>query len=220
MRKFLQYLFFKSSDFGFKKVFFAVFGWYFTPWIRIRIQEAKILQIQRIRLLSTDKNYSSYCIWRRCKLHNCSLRCTIIHRTVVCTVQAEGASYVTVHCTVVQRTIVCTVQAAGASYVTVQRTIVCTVQAAGGSYITVYCTVVQRTIVCTVQAAGASYVTVHCTVVKKYSLYYSGHRSKLHNCKLQCTIIHRTIDCTVQAAGASYVTVHCTFVQSTVVCSV
>ena len=31
----------------------AVFGWYFTPWIQIRIQEAKILRIQRIRILST-----------------------------------------------------------------------------------------------------------------------------------------------------------------------
>ena len=31
--------------------FFAVFGWYFAPWIRI--QEAKILRIKRIRILST-----------------------------------------------------------------------------------------------------------------------------------------------------------------------
>ena len=51
--------FFKSSDLslGLKKFFFAVFGWYFTPWIRIflriRIQEAKILRIQRILILST-----------------------------------------------------------------------------------------------------------------------------------------------------------------------
>ena len=37
--------------------FFSVFGSYVTPWIRlflrIRIQEAKILWIQRIRILST-----------------------------------------------------------------------------------------------------------------------------------------------------------------------
>ena len=33
---------------GVKKAFFAVFGWYFTPWIRI--QEDKILRIQRIRI--------------------------------------------------------------------------------------------------------------------------------------------------------------------------
>ena len=44
---------FNSSDLGFrrKEVIFAAFGWYFTPWIRI--QEAKILRIQRIRILST-----------------------------------------------------------------------------------------------------------------------------------------------------------------------
>ena len=35
---FIISLIFKSSDFGFryKKFFFAVFGRYFTPWIRIR----------------------------------------------------------------------------------------------------------------------------------------------------------------------------------------
>ena len=33
------------------KSFFSVFDWYFTPWIRI--QEAKVLRIQRIRILST-----------------------------------------------------------------------------------------------------------------------------------------------------------------------
>ena len=37
---------------GVKKFFFAVFGSFFTPRIRIRIHEAKILWIQRI--LSTD----------------------------------------------------------------------------------------------------------------------------------------------------------------------
>ena len=49
--------FFKSSDFGFrsKKGFLAVFGWYFTHWIRI--QEAKIL---RIRILSTEFNVYSF----------------------------------------------------------------------------------------------------------------------------------------------------------------
>ena len=36
------------------KTFFAVFGWYFTPWIRI--QEAKILRIRRIRILSIAWN--------------------------------------------------------------------------------------------------------------------------------------------------------------------
>ena len=42
-----------------KWILFAVFGWYFAPWIRIflpiriRIQEAKILRTQRIRILST-----------------------------------------------------------------------------------------------------------------------------------------------------------------------
>ena len=53
IRKILQsLLFFISSelDFRSKKFFFAVFGRYFTPWIRIRIQEAKILRIQRIRI--------------------------------------------------------------------------------------------------------------------------------------------------------------------------
>ena len=55
-------------DFWSKKVFFAVFGWYLLfcpldpdPWIciflRIRIQEAKILRIQRI--LSTDQSFYS-----------------------------------------------------------------------------------------------------------------------------------------------------------------
>ena len=57
-------LFFKSADFGFrsKKVFFCSFWLIFypldlDPWIRtflrIRIQEAKILRIQRIRILLT-----------------------------------------------------------------------------------------------------------------------------------------------------------------------
>ena len=44
-------------NFRSKIFFFAAFGWYFTPWIRIflriRIQEAKILRIQRILILST-----------------------------------------------------------------------------------------------------------------------------------------------------------------------
>ena len=52
--------FFNSSDLEFesKILFVAVFGWY-VPWIhiflriRIRIQEAKILRIRRIRILST-----------------------------------------------------------------------------------------------------------------------------------------------------------------------
>ena len=45
---FFSLSFFKSSDLGVKKSFF-------TPWIRIRIQEAKILRIQRIwiRILIT-----------------------------------------------------------------------------------------------------------------------------------------------------------------------
>ena len=46
---------------GVKFFFFAVYGWYFTPCIRIflriririRIQEARMLRIQRIRILST-----------------------------------------------------------------------------------------------------------------------------------------------------------------------
>ena len=41
------------------KKFFSVFCCYFTPWIRrflrIRIQEANILRIQRIRILTTEK---------------------------------------------------------------------------------------------------------------------------------------------------------------------
>jgi len=41
---------------GVKQFFFAIFGWDFTPWIRIRIQKAKILRIQRIRILSTERN--------------------------------------------------------------------------------------------------------------------------------------------------------------------
>ena len=66
-------LFFKNSDFDFKskKVFFAVFGWYFTPWnrirgsayfLRIRIQEAIIW------ILSTTfypENHLFYPIQRR-----------------------------------------------------------------------------------------------------------------------------------------------------------
>ena len=42
---------------GVNKFFYSVFGSYVTPWsrifLRIRIQEAKILWIQRIRILST-----------------------------------------------------------------------------------------------------------------------------------------------------------------------
>ena len=58
-------IFFKSSDLGVKKFFFLSFWLIFypldpDPWIRIflriRIQEAKILWIQRIRFLSTDFN--------------------------------------------------------------------------------------------------------------------------------------------------------------------
>ena len=53
--------FFNTSYFGFesKKFFVAVFGWYFSPFVRIRvfllirIQEAKIVGIQWIRILST-----------------------------------------------------------------------------------------------------------------------------------------------------------------------
>ena len=48
VRKFVQSLFFKRFR---SKKLFAVFGWYFTSWIQI--QEAKILRIQRIRILST-----------------------------------------------------------------------------------------------------------------------------------------------------------------------
>ena len=51
--------FFECLDLGLeaKKFLFALFGRYFSPWIRIilqiRIQEAKILRIQQIRILST-----------------------------------------------------------------------------------------------------------------------------------------------------------------------
>ena len=62
MRKFFNHSFFSKVQiwcFGVKKIFFAVFGWYFIPWLRIRIflririPEAKILRIKRIRILST-----------------------------------------------------------------------------------------------------------------------------------------------------------------------
>ena len=64
MRKSLYLPFFKSSDFGFrgKQVFFLqylvdILPLDPDPWIRtflrIRIQKAKILWIQRIRILST-----------------------------------------------------------------------------------------------------------------------------------------------------------------------
>ena len=50
--------FLKSSNLAFrsKKVLFVIFDWYLIPWIRI--QEAKILRIQRIRIriLSTALN--------------------------------------------------------------------------------------------------------------------------------------------------------------------
>ena len=60
LRKFLKSLFINSLNLNFesKIYFFAVFDWYFASWIRIRIQEATILRIQRIRILSTDKNTS------------------------------------------------------------------------------------------------------------------------------------------------------------------
>ena len=47
-------LFFQKFRFEFmrKKFFFAVFGWHFTPWIRTRIQEAKILRIRWSQNLS------------------------------------------------------------------------------------------------------------------------------------------------------------------------
>ena len=53
MRKFYNLFFFKSSELslGVRIFFSSVFGLYFTSWIRI--QEAKILRIQRIRILST-----------------------------------------------------------------------------------------------------------------------------------------------------------------------
>ena len=61
-----QNIFFSSLDrvLRAKDVFSLVYGWYFDldpdPWIRIylriRIQEAKMLQIQRIRILSTGFN--------------------------------------------------------------------------------------------------------------------------------------------------------------------
>ena len=44
-----------------------------------------------------------------------TVHCTVVKRTIVCTVKAAGASYITVHFTVVHRSIVCTVQAVGAS---------------------------------------------------------------------------------------------------------
>ena len=53
---FYNFSFCNSSDLGFESKFFflAVNGWYFAPWIRI--QESKILRIQRIRILSTKGN--------------------------------------------------------------------------------------------------------------------------------------------------------------------
>ena len=67
-----NFSFFNSSDLGFesKKLFFALF-WFFClldpdPWIRIflriRIQEPKILRIQRIwiRILSTDTRWTAF----------------------------------------------------------------------------------------------------------------------------------------------------------------
>ena len=61
---FIISLFFNSSDLGFEiKIFFCSFGWYFAPWIWIRIQEAKILRIQRIRILSTAMKSPPW-IWK------------------------------------------------------------------------------------------------------------------------------------------------------------
>ena len=59
---FIIYLFFNSSDLGFesKKGFFLLFSLIFRPVdphiLRIRIQVAKMLRIQRIQILSTGNN--------------------------------------------------------------------------------------------------------------------------------------------------------------------
>jgi len=53
---FVDLLLVNNFDFWFWETNFG-FGWYFAPWIRtflrIRIQDAKMLWLQRIRILST-----------------------------------------------------------------------------------------------------------------------------------------------------------------------
>ena len=69
MSKFFNLSFFISSDLGFRSKFFFYSFWSLfypldpDPWIRIfliRIQEAKILQIQRIRILSTANKQTDW----------------------------------------------------------------------------------------------------------------------------------------------------------------